>query len=438
MMNAKQIIIAGTLLVSVASFAQKDELKALKKIYAKEIPSANDMIEYKANLSKLETLASEEGDKVYTGFYKAMLPIMEITALGQNITQVQMMKFVNQKSISDLEVGLNATLDYEKKTGKKIQTQDIKETIASYKPQLMNYVVALGESKKFKEASDVLYSIYKMDNTDVEKLYYAAGYAVNGKDYDAALKYYQELKKLNYSGEATLYYAVNLASDKEESFTNKVDRDNLVNLIKTHNKPREEKSESKRGEIYKNIALILVDKGQTDEAKAAITEARKLNPTDSSLLITEADLYFKINDMDSYKRLIGEALQQNPNDVNLLFNLGVVSGNANQVEEAEKYYKKVIEIDPNYVNAYLNLSELTLRADEKYVEEMNKLGNTPKDTKRYEVLKLEREKTFKKVLPLLTKAVDLDDKNEASKRALMSVYNALDMTEEYKALKAKL
>lgn len=437
MMNAKQIIIAGTLLVSVASFAQKDELKALKKIYAKEIPSANDIVEYKANLSKLETLAAEEGDKVYTGFYKAMLPIMEITALGQNITQVQMMKFVNQKSISDLEVGLNATLDYEKKTGKKIQTDDIKETIASYKPELMNYVVALGESKKFKEASDVLYSIYKMDKTDVEKLYYAAGYAVNGKDFDAALKYYQELKKLNYSGEATVYYAVNLASDKEESFNNKVDRDRLVSL-KTHNKPREEKSESKRGEIYKNIALILVDKGQTDEAKAAITEARKLNPTDSSLLITEADLYFKINDMDSYKRLIGEALQQNPNDVNLLFNLGVVSGNANQVEEAEKYYKKVIEIDPTYVNAYLNLSELTLRADEKFVEEMNKLGTTPKETKRYEVLKLEREKTFKKVLPLLTKAVELDDKNEPAKRALMSVYNALEMDAEYKALKAKL
>ena len=35
-MKIKQIIIAGTLLVSVASFAQKDELKALKKIYAKD------------------------------------------------------------------------------------------------------------------------------------------------------------------------------------------------------------------------------------------------------------------------------------------------------------------------------------------------------------------------------------------------------------------
>jgi len=42
-MKIKQIIIAGTLLVSVASFAQKDELKALKKIYAKEEIKGEDL-----------------------------------------------------------------------------------------------------------------------------------------------------------------------------------------------------------------------------------------------------------------------------------------------------------------------------------------------------------------------------------------------------------
>ena len=36
---------------------------------------------------------------------------------------------------------------------------------------------------------------------DQEKLYYAASYAVNGQDYDLALKHYEELKNLNYSGE---------------------------------------------------------------------------------------------------------------------------------------------------------------------------------------------------------------------------------------------
>jgi uncharacterized phage protein gp47/JayE len=47
----------------------------------------------------------------------------------------------------------------------------------------------------------------------------------------------------------------------------------------------------KRGEIYKNMALILVDAGKTEEAKKAIEEARAENPEDTSLILTQANLY---------------------------------------------------------------------------------------------------------------------------------------------------
>jgi tetratricopeptide (TPR) repeat protein len=123
--------------------------------------------------------------------------------------------------------------------------------------------------------------------------------------------------------------------------------------------------------------------------------------------------------------------------VDLIYNLGVISANGNKLEEAEKYYKKAIEINPNYFNAYLNLSELKLRADEKFVNEMNKLGTSEKDNKRYEVLKAEREKNFKAILPYLEKAYELEPNNDGAKKTLMSVYNALEMTDKYKALKAK-
>ena len=42
-------------------------------------------------------------------------------------------------------------LDYEKKTGKKIQTEDINETISSFKPELLNFAVKLGNEKKYKD-----------------------------------------------------------------------------------------------------------------------------------------------------------------------------------------------------------------------------------------------------------------------------------------------
>jgi len=302
---------------------------------------------------------------------------------------------------------------------------------------LLNAAIALGNAKRYKESADLLFSIYQLDKKDVDILFYASGYSINAQDFDKALEYYNELKKLNYSGEFTAYYATNKATKVEESFDNKTVRDLSVNNAKTHDKPREEKSPSKRGEIYKNIALILVQKGKTQEAISAVQEARKINPEDESLLLTEMDLYLKMNDFDTYTKLVNEALAKNPNNVDLVFNLGVVAANANKADEAEKHYKRVIEMDPNYFNAYLNLSELLLRGDDKYVEEMNKLGTSEKDNKRYTVLKAEREKNFKSVLPYLEKAVELKPTDEPANKTLLSVYNALEMTDKYKALKAK-
>ena len=439
-MKIKQIIIAGTLLVSVTSFAQKDELKALKKIYAKEEIKGDDLAQYKLLINKVEPLAVEEGDKVYANFYKCMLPVIESLSIDKTMAplQIQMaiLKFLNPKAISDLATGLNATLDYEKKTGKKIQTDEINETIKSFKPDLLNYADALGKQKKFKESADVLYSIYQLDKKDKENLYYAANYAIEGKDYDKALLYYKELKAVNYTGEGTNYIAKNKATNADESFSTKEQRNNLVTLG-THILPREEKIPSKKPEIVRNIALILIQQGKTEEAKAAIAEARKGNPDDVNLITSEADIYLKSNDISSYQRLINEALAKNPNDADLIFNLGVTSANAGKLDEAEKYYRKVIDVKSDYINAYLNLADLILKPDAKLVEQINKLTNSPKDSKQFDVLKVERQKLFNKALPFLEKAHQLDPKNDVVKSNLKSVYGFLEMTDKVKALKAE-
>ena len=85
-MKIKHIVLATTMMVTLSTFAQKEELKVLKRIYAKDVPTTADISEYKSNLSKLESTASEEGDKVYAQFYKCMLPVLEVTVLGQNAT----------------------------------------------------------------------------------------------------------------------------------------------------------------------------------------------------------------------------------------------------------------------------------------------------------------------------------------------------------------
>ena len=440
-MKIKQIVLASTILVSVSTFAQKDELKALKKIYAKDVIKGNDLTEYKSLVAKAEPLATEEGDKVYVAFYKTMTPLLELNAVDPTQSaqlQATMARVLSPKAVSDFASGLNGTLAYEKKTGKKVYTDDILETITAFKPQLIDYGVALGKLDKNKEAGDVLYSVYQMDTKDQDMLYYAASAAVNGQDYDKALEYYGELRRLNYTGEGTVYYATNKLTNTEESFgANKTLRDASV-TTGGHIKPKDEKLASRKPEIFKNTALIYVQQGKNKEAIAAIDEAKKLNPDDKSLATTEMEVYLKMNDFDTYSRLVSETLAKDPNNVDLIFNLGVISANGGKLDEAEKHYKRAIEVDPNYFNAYLNLAELKLRADVKLVDEASKLGTSDKDNKRYEQIKAIQLKLYKDVLPYLEKAVELDTSNQAAAKTLVSVYGALDMTEKAKALKARL
>ena len=440
-MKTKYVIFAGTILISLSTFAQKDEMKVLKKIYAKETTTASDVADFKVNLTKLETVANEESDKAYAYFYKSILPLLEINALGKNATPAQTNSFLTAKNVGLITEGLNATLEFEKKSGKKVYTDKIQETITLYKPILINQAFSLAEKKQPKEASSVLHDLYLLDTKEVENLYFAASYAVNAQDYPNALAYYNELIKLNYSGEGVAYYAKNLIGEKEEFFGGtkeaKADRDLKVKA-KLYVSPRDEKIPSKRGEIYKNIALIYVQNGKVEEAKKAIIDARKSNPDDESLIITEANLYYQTKDFDTYKKIISEALEKNPRNVDLIFNLGVISSENKDVASAEKYYLKAIEIDPNYSNAYFNLSSLKIDESTKILETMNKLGTSDADNKKYAMLKKQRDEVLQVVVKHLEKTVSLDDKNIEAKKVLVSVYSALEMTAKAKELKAKI
>ena len=446
-MKSKVVLLVSSIIFSTVAFAQNDELKTLKKIYGKEKISDSDMNLYKTTLTSAEPLvaASTEEDKVYLAYYKGVAPMLELTSAlldpAKNTDPLLSSKFLSVDKVNQFVVVANATIEFEKESGKEVYSKDIREKVIVLKPVLISYAISLSNDSNFKDAANVLASIYDLDKTDVEKLYFAANYAVNSKEYDLALQYYQELKSLNYTGEGTAYYAKNVLSDKEDYFGNtpeaKVDRETKIKL-KLYSDPRDEKIPSKRPEIFKNIALIYVELGNSAEAKIAIQEARKESPEDTSLILTESDLYLKANDMVNYKRLISEALEKNPSNADLVFNLGVITYNNKELVEAEKYYLRAIEIDPNYINAYLNLAILKLDAEKSLIEKMNKLGTSAPEMKKYDILKKQRENVYKSAIPYLKKVTELDSENVEAIKTLIGVYNALEMTDEAKVLKAQL
>lgn len=472
-MKSKYVLLASALLISVSNFAQKNEIKAAEKAL-----KSGNAVEARTLLQQAEPLltAATDAEKAQFLFVKGNIALDLAT---KNIE--------TSKNLSEAAKAFQDLVAAEKATGKSKYTSQATTSISDIKNKLVNSAVESAtngktiydkcdvegknnkidqyysninatnekENKRLIEeikaeikkcesernasfilAAKKLKTVYDLDNADLEKLYYAASYAVNGSDYDTALSYYKELKDKNYSGEGTSYYAKSLISDQEEMFGTKAERDKMV-AIKSHKDPRDEKIPSKKGEIYKNIALIYVQQGKNDEAKKSLSEARAANPDDTSLAMAEADLYLKLEDYTMYKKIVTEVLEKNPNDADLLYNLGVISSKTNGAD-AEAYYKKAIAIKPDYTNAYLNLAILKLDGEKAIIDEMNKLGTSEKDNKRYEVLKAKREGIFKEALPYLEKAYQLNPANEDVSATLLNVYGALEMTAEKKALKAKL
>jgi tetratricopeptide (TPR) repeat protein len=410
-------------LISVATFAQKDQIKAAEK--ALKAGNAQEAITILQG-AEAASAAAPDAEKAQFHFVKANA---HLALVNKNEN--------TDANLSAAAKNFQEVLVIEKAMGKSKYSAQATTSIIDLKYKLINGAIADSKTEKHSEGARKLYDAYLLDKKDTINLYYAASTFVNAKEYETAYNAYEELKKLNYSGKATVFYAVNKVNGQEQSFSSAKERDQMVKLG-THEKPRTEEIPSKRGEIYKNMALILVQNGKIAEAKKAVAEARATNPDDKSLILTEANLYLDTKDYDTYKKLITEVLAQSPNDADLVFNLGVISYNAKNFAEAETYYKRAVEIKPDYVNAYLNLAILKLDADKKLFEEIQKLGNSEKDNKRYDVLKKQREAVFSSALPYLEKAAELDDTNEEVKSTLLSVYRALEMTEKAKALKAKM
>ena len=440
----KVVILAGALLISGVSFAQKNELKSLKKILEKtEAPDAKQLVEYRSNATAAEGLigTADASDKVYINFYSAITPLLEynsasVAAKGAN-SDALAKRFFTQAKLEKMVSSMQAVLDLEKSSGKVVHAKDIAKLTPMLSTSILNYAIALGNDKKYTEAAKALYTAYELDKKDQDNLYFASTYAITANDYDLALKYYNELKDLKYSGEKTTYLARNIATDKEETFPTTEMRNKMI-TFKTHDKPRDQKEASKRGEIYKNVALILVQQGKIEEAKKAIADAKTENPGDESLMLTEADLYLQLKDFEGYKKVVNQLLEKNPNDADLVYNLGVIAFDAGQYTEAEQYFRKAVAINPDYANAYVNIAAIKFKEDKVVVDKMNALGTSAADNKKYEAFKAERTATFKGLLPLLEKAYSIDPENQNVIYNLMTVYNYLEMTAKYKELKAKL
>lgn len=416
----KQFIFALALLVGSMSFAQKDELKTAEKA----IKNGN-FADAKSAIMTAEPMIASADTKMQAEFY--FLKGQALYANGNGS---------NEDMVTAID-SFDKAVEIEKESGKEKYSEDI----AALKTQMMSSFLtsanAALESKDYMKSSAGFEQAYRMSPKDTIYLYYAASTAVTAQDYDTSLEMYEKLRDLGYEGKTIQYIATNKETGEEEDFDSKNIRDISVKA-ETHIAPKEVKSDSKSAEIIKNIALIYVTKGENEKALEAMKAAREANPDDLSLILTEANVQLKMGNKEEFRSLIEMATEKDPNNAELQYNLGVIAAESDDLATAEGYYKKAIELDPAYADAYNNLAVLILSRETNIVQEMNSLGSSASDDKKYQELKKQQVELYTSAIPYLEKAMELKPGNIQAAKTLMNIYSVTEQTEKFKEMKAKV
>src|SRR5690606_5062894 len=155
-------------------------------------------------------------------------------------------------------------------------------------------------------------------------------------------------------GNTVTYTAVDKSTGEEEKFSSKEDRDLLLKTGQ-YTKPAQITS-SKRGDVISSLGILYIEQKKLDKAKALIEEARRIAPNDISLIQADAEITYKLGDMERYDELMQEVVAADPNNPVLYYNLGVSAANIKNFDKAEEYYKMALSLDPDYYDANINIA----------------------------------------------------------------------------------
>ena len=257
-----------------------------------------------------------------------------------------------------------------------------KELIDSYTKVAMEHA---GRSDYSSAAANMFMAFQYSSGKDFELLYYTIAYYINAEDYSSALKYSLDLTRTG----------INSLEQDERSL------------------------------VYKNIGLIYINQNRFDEALKFFDFALQSNPNDVDILLARANLYYKTGEKETFETELKKINRLSPNNADVLFNLGVISTESGKVEEANSYYDRALAINPNYVNALINKAALVLSQENVIIEEMNSLGMSKAENKRYDALKHEREKLYRDALIYLERVLKLEPTNQSVQSTTANIYKVL-------------
>lgn len=392
----KTTLIAGALMVSAISFAQKkNETSAAVEFKNNYLPSyaSQDFDKAKKALIAAKGFIDLAAEHIETKESPKTLWLKgeiysSIVMLGMQTVDTNFVKLVGADgidvSIASFKKGFTVSDKFD---------DEIRESAYGKHDMIDRMAGMLYKGKMFKEAAEAYQTEYKffdaVGETDSTSLFNASLCFENAKEYAKAAKGYAQLARLGYKPTTT--YA-------------------LASTNYRRNK-------------------------QNAEAKELITEGRKKFPLDKELLLEMVNFSIDAGDAAGAENALNEAIATDPNNKQLHYTIGTIYIDLKKNEKAEAALLKAIEIDPNYTDALYQLGAhlVSWASDMKTQANALKFGDP-----NYDKMIKTADETYTRAINPLEKYIA---KNPTDKDVLTILYQlnrSIGNTEKAKEYKAKI
>jgi len=404
--------------ISFSAFAQKAEVKAAEKAFKK-----GNLTEAKEMINKACKLKDQADDKTKSRIMFA---------------KAQIFAKLGSKDLSNYEKALKIIKKleaFEKENGKERYTDDaekLKSTIEQEIVTIVNNDLKTKNYNSLEKSAALAYSI----NANDEFKYFTAVAALLNKNLTTAEKLLKDLYDSGYTGEKEIFTVKDKATGKRITVSDEKQGKLLVQAG-AYEDLKKEKTKSARPDIVSNLLFVYGQLGKDDEAIKFIETAKKEDPNNLDLIIGEGNYYLKKGDNVKFAEAMQKAVELDPNNKLFNFNLATAYYQLKKYDQAKKYYEKTLELDPNYVDAYKGLAYIILVPEEKITEKLND-DKVLMDDNLYNKYNKQRLDLYRKVLPVLEKALSVAPNDENVLVMLKKIYSDLEMKDKKMEVKAKL
>lgn len=284
--------------------------------------------------------------------------------------------------------------------------------------------------KKTKKIADNLRTLKKLYLDEALNSYSLKDYANAYKNFKSCLEVGQ-MSQVNSVDTAVFYYA-GLSAQLGGMFNEAIEMYKKGLAV----------GYSSDGSAYFNLYEAYKNLGKNDEGIKCLEDGLVNYPQNLNILYSLINCYLeKGEDPSKIIFYIDKALADAPDNVSLLFAKGTLYDKLEKYDEAVAVYTKATEIKPDFFDAYYNIGAVYYNKGVKLVEQANKVPASK--VKEYEELVNQATAEFKKSLPYMEKAAEVNPQSKEAIEAVSNLYfrfrnESAEMQEKYNHYKAKL